>query len=372
MADKKTTQWGLQSPDATEGVRLVTVPSWEDAIATLYNTSAEICILDISDKTIKPPEAVAENSVISSRVILVADSYDEHVRQWLQKVMPAAILIRPFSEQQLAGLSECISFKASKLGTTPSSRFVNQTMGMADKLLRYSSEGFVLIDGQGRTVYANKAFAQMLGVTQNEMVGKTPMDFMNPENVDEFQEEFSRRRRGKAFGRYEATLRTRDGNPLEVVINALGIYSEKGKYLGSFGRISQKGAKLAVPEKKDFSQLSQTKRSLCLLLNSLLPTLLTMKSQERLKSILDFMESFLASEDGDNEWWHTERIGQTKLSSNEVALCAMIKSGLTSDQIAEIFGISPKTVAFHRGKLRQKLGLTKRGEGLAAFLKNQG
>jgi len=202
-------------------------------------------------------------------------------------------------------------------------------------------------------------------------VGKTPMYFMDPGSVDEFQEEFSRRREGKAFGRYEVTLRRQDEIKLKVVINALGIYSDKGKYLGSFGRISRKDMTLEVPPKKEASQLNETKRSLCLLLNSLLPSLLTMKSQERLKSILDFMESFLASEDGGTEWWKIEGMGQTTLSSMEIALCAMIRSGLTSDQIAEIFGTSPKTVAFHRGKLRKKLGLTERGQGLAAFLQSQ-
>ncbi len=57
------------------------------------------------------------------------------------------------------------------------------------------------------------------------------------------------------------------------------------------------------------------------------------------------------------------------LTPREIRVSEMIRSGLSSKQIAEIMGISPQTVLVHRKNIRKKLNLCKSGQNLASFLK---
>ncbi|MEW6138620.1 MAG: PAS domain S-box protein [Thermodesulfobacteriota bacterium] len=58
-----------------------------------------------------------------------------------------------------------------------------------------------------------------------------------------------------------------------------------------------------------------------------------------------------------------------RLTPREVRICEMIRSGLSSKQIAKIMGISSQTVLVHRKNIRKKLNLGGSGQNLASFLK---
>ncbi len=57
------------------------------------------------------------------------------------------------------------------------------------------------------------------------------------------------------------------------------------------------------------------------------------------------------------------------LTPKEMRICEMIRSGLTSKQIAKVLNISPQTVLVHRKNIRKKLSLSKSRSNLASFLK---
>jgi len=57
------------------------------------------------------------------------------------------------------------------------------------------------------------------------------------------------------------------------------------------------------------------------------------------------------------------------LTPRELRICEMIRSGLSSKQIAKVMGISPQTVLVHRKNIRKKLVLSKSRQNLASFLK---
>jgi len=57
------------------------------------------------------------------------------------------------------------------------------------------------------------------------------------------------------------------------------------------------------------------------------------------------------------------------LTPREIRICEMIRSGLSSKQIAKVMGISPQTILVHRRNIRRKLSLGKSGQNLASFLK---
>jgi DNA-binding CsgD family transcriptional regulator len=57
------------------------------------------------------------------------------------------------------------------------------------------------------------------------------------------------------------------------------------------------------------------------------------------------------------------------LTPREMRICEMIRSGLSSKQIAKVMEISPQTVLVHRKNIRRKLALGQSRQNLASFLK---
>lgn len=59
------------------------------------------------------------------------------------------------------------------------------------------------------------------------------------------------------------------------------------------------------------------------------------------------------------------------LTSTEIQICSLIRSGLRSKEIAELRNISTTTVFRHREHIRRKLGLAHRRVNLATFLRSE-
>jgi DNA-binding CsgD family transcriptional regulator len=62
---------------------------------------------------------------------------------------------------------------------------------------------------------------------------------------------------------------------------------------------------------------------------------------------------------------------ETILTPQETRLCELIRSGLTSKQMAVVMGISPATVVVHRANIRKKLGLVGSDNNLATYLRSK-
>jgi PAS domain S-box-containing protein len=61
----------------------------------------------------------------------------------------------------------------------------------------------------------------------------------------------------------------------------------------------------------------------------------------------------------------------SRLTAREMDICAAIKNGLSSKEIADQFGLSVNTVHKHRQGIRRKLQLSNRDVNLAAFLRSR-
>jgi DNA-binding NarL/FixJ family response regulator len=60
---------------------------------------------------------------------------------------------------------------------------------------------------------------------------------------------------------------------------------------------------------------------------------------------------------------------QFKLTPKEIEICDLIRSGLSSKEIAEIQKVSAETIETHRSNIRKKLGLSNQSVNLTSYLK---
>ncbi len=99
-------------------------------------------------------------------------------------------------------------------------------------LVETAKEGIWKIENNV-TTYVNKAMADMMGYTQDEMLGRSIYDFMFEEDIPDLKERL--RKRAKGIDEvYEGRRKKKDGSELWAIVSAKSIISEKGNYIGSF------------------------------------------------------------------------------------------------------------------------------------------
>ncbi|RZB37784.1 MAG: hypothetical protein SRB2_00886 [Desulfobacteraceae bacterium Eth-SRB2] len=104
-------------------------------------------------------------------------------------------------------------------------------------LLEITSEGCWLINPELKTIEVNAALCKMLGYSQEEMIGKTPFDFVDDENRKIFIEQTSKIS-VTDHRSYEIALKKKNGQDLPTYFNATTIKGKSGEVLGSFAFIT--------------------------------------------------------------------------------------------------------------------------------------
>lgn len=100
-------------------------------------------------------------------------------------------------------------------------------------LVETAKEGIWKIENH-ITTYVNKAMADMLGYTQEEMVGRSIFDFMFEEDIPILQKRLQEKRAKGIDEVYEDRRKKKDGSELWAIVSAKAIIDEEGKYIGSF------------------------------------------------------------------------------------------------------------------------------------------
>ena len=104
------------------------------------------------------------------------------------------------------------------------------------RLVEMLTEGIWAIDEQGRTTFVNPAMAAMLGHDVAEMEGRKLFDFMEEDAVAEMERHLAARRQGVAE-RYEFTFRSKEGEPVHVLLSTRPIRGEDGVHRGSLASV---------------------------------------------------------------------------------------------------------------------------------------
>ena len=106
-----------------------------------------------------------------------------------------------------------------------------------ETILETAMEGIAIVDTAENLTFVNKAFANMLGYTQNELVGMDVKSLVDEEGARIIRQQTETRRKGKA-GRYELFMYRKDGESRIVQVSGAPLWNEDGSYTGTVGIVA--------------------------------------------------------------------------------------------------------------------------------------
>jgi len=298
-----------------------------------------------------------------------------------------------------------------------------ERLRLLSEAVAQSSEGIAVMNLDRKLVFVNEAFASMHGYSPEELHGKRVSLFHAPQQTADIDDDFDDmarqgthndevlhiRKDGTAFPglMHNSVLRDGDGvivgfvatirdisdiranqEALRASHEALEAYSTSLE-----AKVAERTAELEnsrLELKKYSESLEKTNEALKIIIEGIedqkkdvekkishnlnltvKPIIDQLKSHDVpetvnfLLSSLEFSLTNMFSSFGFN----IVKEGHL-LTPREIRICEMIRSGLSSKQIAKVMGISPQTILVHRRNIRRKLSLGKSGQNLASFLKS--
>jgi len=104
-------------------------------------------------------------------------------------------------------------------------------------LVQTMNEGLAVIDTSRKLIYVNDALCRTLGYAEEELLGRSPAEFMDDANRGILAEQLARRALGDDTP-YEITWTTRDGHPVPTIVSPRPRFGPDGEYQGSFAVIT--------------------------------------------------------------------------------------------------------------------------------------
>jgi PAS domain S-box-containing protein len=101
------------------------------------------------------------------------------------------------------------------------------------RIVETSQEGIWALDKDFVTTYVNNRMADMLGYTQEEMLGKNFSDFIAPDQLSDHEQTVASRKLGQNQV-YERCFRKQDGGELWTLASPHGMFDKQGQFAGSF------------------------------------------------------------------------------------------------------------------------------------------
>jgi PAS domain S-box-containing protein len=152
-----------------------------------------------------------------------------------------SVKVSPFynAEKELSG---CVYLARDTSNHKHAKEVLRESEEKYRNIVETASEGIWIIDSEDRTTYVNKKMADMLGYSQEEMIGKSGWDFTDKEEAAIIKMKMKERQQNINVSD-EFKLIRKDGSSLWAHANIKSFFNETGKftgYLGIFTDISKR------------------------------------------------------------------------------------------------------------------------------------
>jgi diguanylate cyclase (GGDEF)-like protein/PAS domain S-box-containing protein len=224
-----------------------TVLSWNAAAERLLGYSAADMVGQ-SLSILAPPDRSTEFREMMQKVRGAERLYQyETVRRRKSgEAVDVSVSISPIQD----GSGETVAFSAIMRDITERTRAeaaVRESEIQYRRIVETAREGVWLVDAQGRTTFANRRIAEMLGCTVDEMMGASMFTFMDDEGKVIAGASMERRRKGIDDDLDFKFIR-KDGSELWAYISTNALLDESGAYRGSLAMVTDITARRLAEE----------------------------------------------------------------------------------------------------------------------------
>jgi len=113
-------------------------------------------------------------------------------------------------------------------------KLTQQAIEERQRIFETSQDLILVTDGYGNFVQVSPSVTAILGLPPEDMIGRSAVDFIHPDDLDKTREEMRAARRGQVKRSFEARYFHRDGH--EVTLNWMGVWAEPVKRHFFIGR----------------------------------------------------------------------------------------------------------------------------------------
>ncbi len=178
-------------------------------------------------------------------------------------------------------------------------------------LVESMNDGFGMDDENGLITYVNVKYSEMLGYSQEEMVGKKAFEFLDEASQELYLMENNERKKG-VYRPYEVNWKRKDGKLIPTIVSPKAILDADGKFLGTYAVITDITERIAVEMKLQNQQIELQKQrdelesfastiahdlrgkmQIISLYNSMSETEYSHKITESIEDMSDFIEDLL-------------------------------------------------------------------------------
>jgi PAS domain S-box-containing protein len=110
------------------------------------------------------------------------------------------------------------------------------------RIVETAREGIWTIDGENLTTFVNPRMAELLGCPAEQIIGRSPFDFMDPEMRQLVEHKLVERRQG-ITDQYELRLTRPDGSQLWTLLSTTPLKDAEGRYIGTLGMLTDISAR---------------------------------------------------------------------------------------------------------------------------------
>jgi PAS domain S-box-containing protein len=257
--------------------------------------------------------------------------------------------------------------------------------------LAEQSPNLIFIQTARQIVYANERWEEILGYTRDELLSPNFSwpDLIASEQREVAQSNFAKRMKGQTIQAPEYTMVTKSEKRIDVILSAkiiryhgtcamLGILTDVSDLKRTNAELSRQGKALEDKHaalKEVLAQIEADKLRIRKQITAnvekiVMPIVrrLRVGTPSEQKQQWDLLESSL--DDLASEFGAHLSGESVKLSPKQMEISSMIRSGMTSKEIAESLHLSPKTVETQRNRIRKKFGISRHATNLVSFLQN--
>ncbi len=275
-----------------------------------------------------------------------------------------------------------------------------------ENIFATTRDGIYVSNPQGQCIMINRAFSDITGYTQDELIGCSPASLLADDSDAELSQQIMKAMDNQDdLSLFEARWKRKNGEVFPAEVRLAVLKTESGDYNGIVASVRDITERRRVLEelRRSHEQLEEKVRertenleemntALRVLLQGreedkqthedkilgnvselvlpYLDRLKTTRLDERQRSSIAIIEANLKDIVAPFAGRTASR--NLSLTPAEIQIANLIKHGMTAKEIAGITSLSPRTIECHRASIRKKLGLINRKVNLRAYLLSSG